>query len=42
MSKKKKNSDHDKSLKTIIMVTAILSLINSLIGLIQAIIKLIE
>ena len=39
MARKKKKGDHDKTLKTLIMVTTILNLINSRIDLIN---KLIE
>ena len=34
MSRKKKNGDHDKTVKIIVMVTAILNLVKSLIDLI--------
>lgn len=39
MARKKKKGDHDKTLKTLIMVTTILNLIRSLVDLIN---KLIE
>ena len=39
MARRKKKGDHDKTLKTLIMVTAILNLIKSLIDLIN---KLLE
>lgn len=39
MSKKKQNGNEDKSIKTIILVTAIISLINAITNLIDSLVK---